>query len=100
MRGEDMNTLSTKPKTGSSDRLPLVRWIKTTSLAFLLLVSCLTIYAWLESYIWHRDVFWGDVYRGNYNFVRSDMGAIFLEKRTNCDFDNKLTFYKTQRYGF
>lgn len=63
-------------------------------------VFLLGLAAWVDSYCWCRRYTWGDRHRGNYTFVTSSFGSLFLEKRTNCDIDHHFSRHHQRAYRY
>lgn len=63
-------------------------------------VFLLGLAAWLDSYCWCRRYTWGDRHRGNYTFVTSSLGSLFLEKRQNCDINHHFSRHHLRHYAY
>lgn len=77
------------------------RRILAVGWALMLVLFLLSLAAWVDSYCWCRQYLWGDRPYGNYTFVTSSFGALFLERRSNCDQSPHFTrnHLRSYRYG-
>ena len=72
---------------------PIMTWL-------MFALFLLTLALWGDSYVLCRQYLWGDRHRGNYVFVTSSYGNLFLERRSNCDVSHHFTRNHQRAYGY
>jgi len=72
----------------------------TAITAGLLLSSLVVSTIWADSYLFCRQIPWGDRYRGAYTFIHFSFGAVFLEQRTNSDISERGSWNRVRGYDY